>query len=95
MWLAAGSVPELGDDGFVYDTALVFNPRGELVARHRKVHLYPPTREPTVFTPGDRLTTFEDPALEKAIHKLAERVPYAIAGHDVVLHGRCPDCQKR
>jgi Fur family ferric uptake transcriptional regulator len=43
----------------------------------------------------DRILPFEDPALEKAIHKLAERVPYAIAGHDVVLHGRCPDCQNR
>jgi Fur family transcriptional regulator, ferric uptake regulator len=43
----------------------------------------------------DRIMPFEDPALERVIHKLAERVPYAIAGHDVVLHGRCPDCQKR
>jgi Fur family ferric uptake transcriptional regulator len=42
----------------------------------------------------DRIMPFEDPALELAIHKLAERVPYAIEGHDVVLHGRCPDCQK-
>ena len=63
MWLAAGSVPELGEDGLVYDTALVFDPHGELVAWHRKVHLYPPTLEPSVFTPGDRLTTFDDPAL--------------------------------
>jgi len=43
----------------------------------------------------ERIMPFEDPALERVIHKLAERVPYAIAGHDVVLHGRCPDCQKR
>ena len=42
----------------------------------------------------DRIMPFEDPALERAIDKLAKRVPYAIAGHDVVLHGRCPDCQK-
>jgi predicted amidohydrolase len=63
MWLAAGSVPELGEDGELYDTALVFNPRGELVAWHRKAHLYPPTAEPTVFSPGDRLTTFTDPSL--------------------------------
>jgi Fur family transcriptional regulator, ferric uptake regulator len=41
----------------------------------------------------ERIMPFEDPALERAIDKLAERVPYAIAGHDVVLHGRCPDCQ--
>ena len=63
LCLAAGSVPELGDDGHVYDTALVFNPQGELVAWHRKAHLYPPTLEHSVFTPGDRLTTFEDPTL--------------------------------
>lgn len=63
MWLAAGSVPELGDDGLIYDTALFFNPRGTLVAWHRKAHLYPPTLEPNVFTPGDRLTTYEDPVL--------------------------------
>jgi Fur family transcriptional regulator, ferric uptake regulator len=42
----------------------------------------------------ERIMPFEDPALERAIDKLAKRVPYAIAGHDVVLHGRCPDCQK-
>jgi Fur family ferric uptake transcriptional regulator len=42
----------------------------------------------------DRIMPFEDPALERAIRKLADRVPYAIGGHDVVLHGRCPDCQR-
>jgi Fur family transcriptional regulator, ferric uptake regulator len=42
----------------------------------------------------ERILPFEDPALERAIDELAERVPYAIAGHDVVLHGRCPDCQR-
>ena len=63
MWLAAGSVPELGEDGRLYDTALVFSPTGELAAWHRKAHLYPPTLEQTVFSPGDRLTTFDDPAL--------------------------------
>ncbi len=63
MYLVAGSLPELADDGTVYDTAVVFNPRGDLVARHRKAHLYPPTLEPLVFTAGNRLTTFDDPAL--------------------------------
>jgi predicted amidohydrolase len=63
MWLAAGSVPELGADGELYNSAPVYNPLGELVAWHRKAHLYPPTSEPSIFCPGDRLTTFEDPAL--------------------------------
>ena len=43
----------------------------------------------------ERIVPFEDPDLERAIDALAKRVPFAIAGHDVVLHGRCPDCQKR
>ena len=63
LFLAAGSVPELGDDGQVHDTALVFDPHGGLRAWHRKAHLYRPTLEHTVFVPGDRLTTFEDPVL--------------------------------
>jgi Fur family ferric uptake transcriptional regulator len=42
----------------------------------------------------ERILPFEDPALERVIDELAERVPYSIAGHDVVLHGRCPDCQR-
>lgn len=59
----AGSVPELGEDGAVHDTMLVFNPLGELAAWHRKAHLYRPAREHAVFAPGDRVTTFDDPAL--------------------------------
>jgi predicted amidohydrolase len=63
LWLVAGSVPELDAGGTLYNTALVFNPAGDLVAWHRLAHLYPPTTESTVFHQGDRLTTFEDPAL--------------------------------
>jgi predicted amidohydrolase len=63
MWLVAGSVPELGARGELYDTATVFNPQGDLVAWHRKAHLYPSTLEQRVFTAGSRLTTFEDPTL--------------------------------
>ncbi len=59
----AGSVPELDEDGSVHDTALVFDPRGALAAWHRKAHLFGPTLEQRVFVRGDRLTTFEDPAL--------------------------------
>jgi len=40
---------------------------------------------------GD-VATFEDPDLERAIEKLAGRVNYAVAAHDVTLRGECPDC---
>ena len=36
----AGSIPERGADGRLYNTATVIDPRGRLVAKHRKVHLF-------------------------------------------------------
>lgn len=59
MWLAAGSVPER-DGGKLYDTCFVFSPSGELRARHRKAHLYPPTGETAIFAAGEQITTFKD-----------------------------------
>jgi Fur family ferric uptake transcriptional regulator len=35
---------------------------------------------------------FEDPDLERTIEKLASRVTFTVAEHDVVLHGACADC---
>lgn len=36
---------------------------------------------------------FSDPALERAISDLSERVPLAVSEHDIVLHGSCQDCR--
>jgi Fur family ferric uptake transcriptional regulator len=35
---------------------------------------------------------FSDPALERAITSLSERVPLAVSEHEIVLHGACRDC---
>jgi Fur family ferric uptake transcriptional regulator len=35
---------------------------------------------------------FEDPELERSIQRLAKRVTFHVAEHDVVLHGACADC---
>jgi Fur family ferric uptake transcriptional regulator len=35
---------------------------------------------------------FEDPELERSIQRLARRVTFHVAEHDVVLHGACADC---
>jgi Fur family transcriptional regulator, ferric uptake regulator len=40
-----------------------------------------------------RVEAFEDERLERAIHGLAARVTYALAGHDVVLRGSCGECR--
>jgi Fur family ferric uptake transcriptional regulator len=37
---------------------------------------------------------FEDEALERAIHSLSDKTDFAIAAHDVTLHGECPACRK-
>jgi Fur family transcriptional regulator, ferric uptake regulator len=40
-----------------------------------------------------KVEAFEDPGLERAIHRLEDMSGYAVAGHDVVLHGACGDCR--
>lgn len=35
---------------------------------------------------------FSDPALERAISSLSERVPLTVSEHEIVLHGACRDC---
>ena len=35
---------------------------------------------------------FFDPALERAISSLSERVPLTVSEHEIVLHGECRDC---
>ena len=37
---------------------------------------------------------FSDPALERAITSLSERVPLAVSEHEIVLRGSCRDCRE-
>ena len=55
IWLAAGSVPESVIGG-VYNTAPLYSPNGELIAAHRKCHLYTALGEDRVLLPGESLT---------------------------------------
>jgi len=59
-----GSLPERDQDGRIYNTATLWDPEGELVAVHRKVHLFDVDlpggvsfMESSVFSPGGRITT--------------------------------------
>jgi predicted amidohydrolase len=51
--LCPGTFPEL-DGGQLFNTAVVYGPSGDLLLRHRKVHLY--ATEPGAFRPGDAIT---------------------------------------
>ncbi len=41
---------------------------------------------------GD-VVPFEDEELERTIDRVARRVTFAVAGHDIVLHGTCGSCR--
>lgn len=66
--LVGGSIPELGDDGKIYNTSLTFNRDGEIIGKHRKVHLFDidipngiTFKESITLTGGDKATTIELP----------------------------------
>jgi len=64
--VVGGSIPEVSN-GKLYNTSAVFNPSGNLIAKHRKVHLFDVSlkkvkmKESSVLTPGESLTTFSTP----------------------------------
>ena len=68
VYLVAGSVPELGEDGKIFNTSYVFDPSGSRIARHRKVHLFDIDvpggqyfKESDILSPGDSVTVFDTP----------------------------------
>ena len=65
MWVHGGSVLEL-DGERVFNTSVLFDRAGELVASYRKIHLFDadppnavPSRESSVFGAGDQVVTAE------------------------------------
>ncbi|CEL95739.1 unnamed protein product [Vitrella brassicaformis CCMP3155] len=68
VWLVGGSVSERDSAGKIYNTCLVFNPQGHIVAKHRKVHLFDidipgkmTFKESETLSAGGQVTTFESP----------------------------------
>lgn len=68
IWLIGGSISERLPDGTLQNVSYVFNPQGEQVARHAKIHLFDidikggqQYRESDTFSPGTDLTVFDSP----------------------------------
>ncbi|KAA0195557.1 Nitrilase family protein (Nit3) [Fasciolopsis buskii] len=40
IWLVAGSIPERGTDGKLYNCSMTFDPTGKLIGTYRKLHLF-------------------------------------------------------
>jgi Fur family transcriptional regulator, ferric uptake regulator len=68
---------EVGDGGARYEPAL---PGGD---HHHHI----------VCDTCGLVASFEDEALERAIHSLSRRVDFDIDAHDVTLRGECPGCR--
>ncbi|KAK6463012.1 carbon-nitrogen hydrolase [Scheffersomyces coipomensis] len=65
VFIIGGSIPEL-DGEKVYNTSLTFNPKGEIIAKHRKAHLFDidipngiTFKESISLSGGDKATVFK------------------------------------
>ena len=65
-YVVGGSVPELGENGSIYNTCYVFDREGNQIGKHRKVHLFDiyahgeqVFKESDTLTGGDSFDTFE------------------------------------
>lgn len=99
VWLFAGSVPEVDQDGRLFNTAVGYAPDGSLRARHRKVHLYTPLGEDAVFAAGSEPTVVDvdgigtvglsicfdgdHPEYARALHELGARVVISMSAYEV------------
>lgn len=72
IYLIGGSIPERDEQGKLFNTSLSFSPTGELIAKHRKVHLFDidipgkiKFKESEVLTGGNKVTVFNIPPFGK------------------------------
>lgn len=66
VYLSAGTMPELDEEGHVFNTAYMFDREGNQIAKHRKAHLFDINvqngqsfQESATLTAGNTITTFE------------------------------------
>lgn len=66
IYLLAGTVPEIDEEGKIYNTAYVFDREGKQIAKHRKVHLFDIDikggqyfRESDTLSAGNQCTVFD------------------------------------
>jgi omega-amidase len=66
IYLIGGSIPERDQDGKLYNTCLIFDPNGNLLTKHRKIHLFDidisgkmTFQESKTLSPGNNITFFD------------------------------------
>lgn len=84
MYLAPGSFFELGDDGNVYNTAILISPDGDIVLKYRKVFI-PYPLEPS--HPGNEFPIVELPNIGKVAFVICADAHYPESVRNVALKG--------
>ncbi|PSN50945.1 hypothetical protein C0J52_08140 [Blattella germanica] len=84
LFIVGGSIPEKENNKY-YNTCTVWDPRGSLIAKHRKVHLFDIDipgkirfKESETLTPGTQLTTFDTPMFKfdsKVLDEARAQIP--------------------
>lgn len=66
--IIGGSIPEIDKDGSIYNTCVIVSPYGEILGKHRKMHLFDidvpgriTCKESETLSPGNNVTTFDMP----------------------------------
>ncbi len=66
IYLVGGSIPEQDEDRNIYNTSYIFDTKGNIIGRHRKVHLFDIDvkgsivfKESDVLSPGNDITVFD------------------------------------
>jgi Fur family ferric uptake transcriptional regulator len=66
---------------------------GDGIARYEPLRESGEHHHHLVCTACGKVEAFEDPALERAIHRVEAKSGYAVEQHDVVLQGACATCR--
>lgn len=68
---------------------------GDGLSRYEPVHPDGHHHHHLVCDSCGTLAPFSDPALERAIHGVAERLAFDVSDHDITLRGVCRACRER
>ncbi|KKB33445.1 carbon-nitrogen hydrolase family protein [Bacillus thermotolerans] len=83
-WIVPGSLCELGEDGKVYNTAMLISPQGEIVLKYRKVFI-PYPLEPSAS--GNEFPIFEIPNIGKVGFLICADGHYPESARNLALKG--------
>ncbi|XP_037948273.1 omega-amidase NIT2 [Teleopsis dalmanni] len=95
VYIVGGTIPEKADDNAIYNTCTVWDPSGNLIAKHRKMHLFDidikglmTFKESETLTAGNEFTTIEIDG-----HKIGIGICYDIRFEEMARIYRNEGCE--